>query len=333
MRLLAFVLALVISFTFLTYTARADANLPQTNNPVATMPRQQLASLLASTNIALVNAAFARLYVEGITYDELAPIFKNPSAQVRLAGLDFLRRSFNADAKAIDLMIPLLRDPDKNVRDADAMVLRSFTGQDIPEDQPVDWEKWWAKYRPYFQLQERARLLAQAPVSGRDYHNRGCINYDLQNFTNALVDFRQACELGSDVTDYSQCRLWLVRARLGDRAAATKDLDVHLKLISENLSNWPWPVRIAYFLVGDITEADLLKEASIPGAEPVAGQLCEAYFYIGAKDLVDGNKKTATKYFRKCVATKLSSFEEYSSAEAELGIPVPPTIKVQSPSP
>lgn len=344
MRLLALVLALALSFTLLTRLARADANSPQTNDPVLTMPRQQLSALLASTNIALVNEAFARLYTEGITYDELAPIFKNPSPQVRLLGLDFLRRSFNADAHAIDLMIPLLRDPDRNVRDADAMVLRSFTGQDISEDQPGEWEKWWAEYKPYFQLMERARILQQVPQSGLDYHNRGCVNYDLRNFTNALVDFHRACELGSDVVDYSRCRLWLVQARLGDWKAATNDLNAYLKQCSTN--GWPrhmegnlskamrntkdWSLQIAYFLAGDITEADLLKKASVPGAEPADGQLCEAYFYIGSKDLVNGDKKAATKYFKKCVATKLSAYEEYSSAQAELGIAVPPSNKGQS---
>ncbi len=327
MRPLALAFALVMSFAFF---VRADTTFTPTNNLVSTMPRQELPSLLASTNIHLVNEAFARLYNEGMTYDDLAPIFKNPSAQVRLAGLDYLRRSYNSDTHAIDIMIPLLRDPDKNVRDADAMVLRSFTGQEIPEDQPGEWEKWWTEYKPYFQLMERARILRLTPQTGRNFHSRGCVNYDLKYFTNALIDFRQACELGSDVTDYSWCRLWLVQSRLGDRNIATKDLKAYLQQHSVNPDHWS--AQIAHFLVGDVTEDDLLKEASFQGAEPVEGQLCEAYFYIGSKDLVDGNKTVATEYFKKCLGTHLSTYEEYCSAQAELGIPVPPPSKPSEPS-
>lgn len=325
MRPLALALALAISFIAF---ARAYGDSPPTND-VSTMSRQQLSAALASTNIYLVNAAFARLYTHGITYDELAPIFKNPSADVRLKALDYLRRSYNADAHAIDLMLPLLRDPDINIREATAMVLQSFTGQEIPADKPGEWEKWWAKYKPFFQLIERARILQQVPHTGRDYHSRGIADYDLQNFTNALVDFRMACQLRSDVTDYSQCRLWLVQARLGDRAAATKDLKTYLNQRPGNPNDWP--AQIAHFLAGDITEANLLKKASIPGIESSTGQLCEAYFYIGSKDLVEGDKKAATRNFKKCLATNLSDFEEYSSAQAELGIPIPPQPKSKSP--
>ncbi len=191
MRPLALAFALVMSFALF---AHADIILTPTNDLVSNIPRQELPALLTSTNIDLVNAAFAKLYTEGMTFNELAQIFKNPSAKVRLVGLDFLRHSYNSDAQAIDLMIPLLRDPDKNVRAADAMVLRSFTGQEIPEDQPGEWEKWWVKYKPYYGLMERARRLQQMPQTGRDFHSRGCAEYDLGDFTNALVDFREACQ-------------------------------------------------------------------------------------------------------------------------------------------
>jgi ankyrin repeat protein len=68
----------------------------------------------------------------------------------------------------------------------------------------------------------------QLPVlqTGADYHDQGCADYNSRRFTNALADFRKSCELGSENQDYSYFRIWLIRARLGEKAAAIRNIKV-----------------------------------------------------------------------------------------------------------
>jgi lipoprotein NlpI len=46
--------------------------------------------------------------------------------------------------------------------------------------------------------------------------------------------------------------------------------------------------------------------------------MCQAYFYAGTKHLIEGDKKTAETYFKKCLATDKVDSTEFWSAEAEL---------------
>jgi hypothetical protein len=61
---------------------------------------------------------------------------------VRLKGLTILRQ--NADAQAVALTLPLLRDTNSLVRKRAFALLKTVSGQDIPQDDPARWEQWWA---------------------------------------------------------------------------------------------------------------------------------------------------------------------------------------------
>jgi len=57
-------------------------------------------------------------------------------------GLKILRQ--NADAQAVALSLPLLRDTNSLVRNRAFALLRMVSGQDIPQNDPAKWEQWWA---------------------------------------------------------------------------------------------------------------------------------------------------------------------------------------------
>jgi tetratricopeptide (TPR) repeat protein len=144
----------------------------------------------------------------------------------------------------------------------------------------------------------------------------GCLRYDRHQFTEALVDFRRAAEAG-DQNDYVTFFIWLIRSRLGEQEAATKDLKQYLAEWEKAKAD-DWAVKIGSFLVGKLTEAQLFKGAKIASTKTADGQCCEAYFYAGTKRLIDGDKRTAVTYFEKCIATEVKDFAEYKSAAAEL---------------
>ena len=63
-------------------------------------------------------------------------------------GLKILRQ--NADAQAVALTLPLLRDTNSIVRNRAFALLRTVSGQDIPQNDPAKWEQWWAANKDTF---------------------------------------------------------------------------------------------------------------------------------------------------------------------------------------
>ena len=159
----------------------------------------------------------------------------------------------------------------------------------------------------------------QAPVlhTGADYHVQGCVDYDARRFTNALADFRKSCELGSDNQDYSYFRIWLIRARLGEKDAATQEMAAYLERRKAQKPDG-WPSKVGRFLAGQMSESNFLKAADDPNSQTAKEQHCEAYFYVGSIHLIENDKMAAVDYFKKCLTTNVTDFEEYHGAAAEL---------------
>jgi ankyrin repeat protein len=160
---------------------------------------------------------------------------------------------------------------------------------------------------------------SQAPVlqTGADYHTQGCVDYNSRRFTNALADFRKSYELGSDNQDYSYFRIWLIRARLGETEAATRELASYLER-RKALKPDDWPSKVGRYLAGQLSESDFLKAADDPNLQTAKEQHCEAYFYTGSKHLIENDRMAAVDCFKKCLTTNVTDFEEYTSAATEL---------------
>jgi ankyrin repeat protein len=170
-------------------------------------------------------------------------------------------------------------------------------------------------------------LPPQTPVlqTGTDYRSQGCAEYNSRRFTNALADFRKSCELGSDNQDYSHFRIWLIRARQGEKEAATRELAAYLENRKTGKPD-DWPSKVGRFLTGQLSESDFLKAADDPVLQTAKEQHCEAYFYVGSKHLIENDKMGAVGYFKKCLTTNVTDLEEYASAATELlFLQMPPT--------
>ena len=178
-----------------------------------------LFNLQDSLSLGLVAQA---LYREDVSNDEIIPLLQNPEPLARLVALNIFSK--NANKQSVELALPLLRDPDELVRLKAAQTLRELTGQNFSEDQADEWGNWWKTNKSQFVPVHYPRAIQAVPQNGGIYHDRGCFYYNAYQFTNALADFRKSCELGSDNQDYSYYRIWLIRARLGEKDAATQEL-------------------------------------------------------------------------------------------------------------
>ncbi len=142
------------------------------------IPRADLLRLLGSPRLEVVSSALdilqqdqtleflarrrnmdppypARRATNLLSSAEAGALSTNQLPIARLAGLEFLRQ--NADAKAVELTLPLLRDTNLLVRNRAFELLRTVSGQDIPQNDPAKWEQWWAANKDTFVARKPAQ--------------------------------------------------------------------------------------------------------------------------------------------------------------------------------
>jgi HEAT repeat protein len=85
---------------------------------------------------------------EPFTSVEAAPLMTNRFGNARLHGL--LVMQANADATAVELTLPLLRDSNSVIRSRACVVLQAISAQNFSDDDPTKWEAWWAANKATF---------------------------------------------------------------------------------------------------------------------------------------------------------------------------------------
>ncbi len=153
------------------------------------------------------------------------------------------------------------------------------------------------------------------PKDAEAYYFRGFANYDRHSFKEAGEDFQKAYDLNrlSEVrTDTLQLRLWLIKARAGQAADATKALKTYAEKEHRGRKG-DWFSQIVAFLAGDLPEDQFVQLAG--GKD----QICDAGFYAGVKKVIAKDKAAAKAHFKKAVDSGVNS-PEYWSAMAELEI-------------
>jgi lipoprotein NlpI len=107
--------------------------------------------------------------------------------------------------------------------------------------------------------------------------------------------------------------LELARSRLsaaaGGASASYSDGDLP--------SEWPRP--LVDHVLGRLDEDELIDHARSDRQNPSAAErLCEAYFYLGQRKLVEGDTQAAAKLFRKAMDQGITEYFEHAAARLEL---------------
>jgi tetratricopeptide (TPR) repeat protein len=107
--------------------------------------------------------------------------------------------------------------------------------------------------------------------------------------------------------------LALERAGRPDAAAS------YLSELARAAEGKPWPAAIARLYVGEASEKDVL-EAVKEGVEvEEIERECEAYYFLGMRRLVDGEREKAREHFEKSIATNSKQeSDEYYLSRVEL---------------
>ena len=142
--------------------------------------------------------------------------------------------------------------------------------------------------------------------------SRGCIRQEQRDLAGALQDFQAS--VGRDVmlSDYAWCRIYLVRTRQGQGAAAKTELAAYRQSRPPKGTS-AWLDKVLAHLTGDLDE-----KAFLEAAKGSIGKLCEATFYAGEARLVSGDKASAQPLLEQCVGTNQRAYYEWRTAEEDL---------------
>jgi tetratricopeptide (TPR) repeat protein len=153
----------------------------------------------------------------------------------------------------------------------------------------------------------------------------GILRYNNCEFGEALVDIRRASGAGYQ-SEYTPFFIWMIRSRLGEHDAATRDLVRVLDTWKDAKAD-DWILTIGLFLAGQLTEGELFKAARNSDLKVRNEKLCEAFFYAGTKRLIQEDEVFAVSYFRQCIGTQVTNFSEYGTAVAELQRLAPTSLR------
>ena len=159
-----------------------------------------------------------------------------------------------------------------------------------------------------------SKAIEVNPKDAEAYYFRGFANYDRHAYAEAGADFQKAYELNrlSEIrTDTLQLRLWLVKARAGQAADATRALKAYAEKEHRGRKG-DWFGQIVAFLSGDLPEDQFMNLAG--GKD----QVCDAGFYAGVKKAIARDKAAAKALFKKAIDSGVNTSTEYWSSMAEL---------------
>jgi tetratricopeptide (TPR) repeat protein len=146
-------------------------------------------------------------------------------------------------------------------------------------------------------------MIAIDPQDMAALSNRGYVHFYRGDFVDAAVDLSHV--VGNDLFTYPSLFRFLAQSRAGEAASG---LEAAARRV--NSRDWPYPVFELY--LGQRDPAAALSAAQKPE------ERCEALFYVGEWQLLQGDRALARQRFEEAIGNCPKSFIEYTGAQAEL---------------
>jgi tetratricopeptide (TPR) repeat protein len=151
------------------------------------------------------------------------------------------------------------------------------------------------------------------------YNNRGDILYYQAKFREAIADYKKAIEGNYKPKDYPYLNLLRTAGKVSQ-----EDYQGYLKefrgyVTSQKTEAWIRIVSRYYLGMDHLIEGDVLAEARKGrDKKEIKERLCEAYYYLGEKRLLQGDRKGAEKFFCKGIETDIHYIPQYRNSKAVL---------------
>jgi lipoprotein NlpI len=156
------------------------------------------------------------------------------------------------------------------------------------------------------------------PDNAQAYYNRGVALQAKGNLEAAAIDLQKFTELApkNAYADYARLYLWVIASQQGKKTEANQQLSSILTS-TWNAEPAQLPSKIAAFLLDEISESDLMAAVS-SDPKKIPGERCEALYFDGMKQLLNGKKSAATICLNQCLDTGQRDYCEFILAQAQL---------------
>ena len=160
---------------------------------------------------------------------------------------------------------------------------------------------------------------ALVPDNPQPYLMRGVIKQRQGDFPSALANYRRFRALAPEdpVADNAMLYIWIIDNEQNQKSEADQELSSAMEK-NWNAASGDWVSQTGRFLLGQINETDYLTAAASTDKSKDQGQHCEAWYFVGMKRLLAGDKNAAAAGFRASLATGKTDFFEYGFAQAQL---------------
>jgi TPR repeat protein len=164
-----------------------------------------------------------------------------------------------------------------------------------------------------------ARAVELGSLDWNAHHMRAMSLYYLGRFGEAVPALERFCTIRHDV--YCELWLWVARGRSGQSDGVAK-----LRQSSSGFDRTAWPGPVITYFLGEASEAELLRHAKVlinlqptlDAKRRLLEQECEAFYYIGSKNFVDGDAKSGARRLEQTVGTGITNFVEHIAARLEI---------------
>ena len=149
------------------------------------------------------------------------------------------------------------------------------------------------------------------------YYIRGLIRKAQGQSLEATSDFQKAVELNFP---FAAFWIWMAEQDLGRHGIAELNL-TNAMAKPDAFKPDDWPTQIGNFLLGKMTQDQLIAKASEGDPAEIKDRLCQAWFYAGAVRHLAGDDKGARSCYFKAEDTDAKASEEYVEADRQLSPP------------
>jgi tetratricopeptide (TPR) repeat protein len=190
------------------------------------------------------------------------------------------------------------------------------------------------------------RAIALNPRNASAYENRGASKNDAGDYAGAIADYSVAIALNPQDSNAYRGR-GLAKDASGDSIGALADysnssppasrtdlfLRFRISLVLRRLNmdeadsdlieavdaaEPGWGKTIGSYLLGTLSDPELIAAAGSDSEETLADRECEADYYMAMMHLLRNETSAARTLLAKCVATRASANEEFTLAKGEL---------------
>lgn len=163
-----------------------------------------------------------------------------------------------------------------------------------------------------FQLseQEFTQALALDQANSDVYLQRGIVRFYSGKRGQAIDDFSKAMDQTKNAAEKARARIWRVIALR--RSGKTSESDIGTNITNE----WP-DIALAALSHRETPEA-MLRSVHMESGDQLEFALVEAYFYLGQRYLIKGDRIQARAYFQQALDKGLLYSQFHSAARLEL---------------